>query len=342
MMLNNIKTPLLIFGMMLASSFALHANAASLDNCGLQVNYGNAPITRNIAFHGTATYDILAALNIDTRTTSMSGINRSSVEFRTWVAARAGQRNISNFHLKNSAREHMKNLKFLRIRYPTAGDFSNKKVRLYLAGYYQGIHPKNAVASRKELHQAKTLTYLTNNSCRATIDQKYQANFDGLMQDIIAIGIITGRKSTAEALVKAYQIRLKTIDNALKGKKLKRVFYFGGGLDNPYGPAENSMEHAILKRAGAQIIGATNATRATMRWSELRRSKPDVIVIPFNGDADILLYRREIIAEKFSGSAALKNIIVSYKGDWQNTPAAVDAVEQLASTLYPGIFPKSR
>ncbi len=62
------------------------------------------------------------------------------------------------------------------------------------------------------------------------------------------------------------------------------------------------------------------------------------MIIPFDGNQDLLLYKRKIIEENFSDSRAISNIIPIFQGDWQISPAAIDAVEHLARTLYPEIF----
>ncbi|MCH9852029.1 MAG: ABC transporter substrate-binding protein [Alphaproteobacteria bacterium] len=309
--------------------------ALTITNCGMKVNYPT-PLDRNIAFHGTAMYEILAVLNLHNQTTAMSGINRDSLQYNVWRSARSGKRNLTKFQLNQEALNHIDDINLLDIRYPNLADFTKQKSKFYLAGYYQGIYPNNAQTFRKALHNKNIYSFINTVSCQSFADNNHKIIFEDLFNDMLAIGDLTNRKAQAAKLIKQYQARLNVVSKAVqKAKNRKKVFYFAGGLKTPYGPHTASMESAIIAKAGATNITADNLQ---INWRNLRRANPDTIIIPFDGNQDLLLYRQKIIQENFSGTKAVNNIIPIFYSDWQTSPAAVDAVEHLARALYPELF----
>ncbi len=314
------------------------AQALIVTNCGMQVNYP-APLNRNIAFHGTAMYEILAVLNLHGQTTAMSGINRDSRQYHVWRSARSGQRNLTKFQLNKTTLNHLNDIKLLDIRYPKLTDFTKQKSKFYLAGYYQGIYPSNAPTFRKALHDKKIYSFINTVSCQSFSAQNTEITFKDLFDDMLTIGNLTGRKVQATQLVKQYQARLNAVSKTVQKAKIpKKIFYFAGGLKTPYGPRTASMEAAIIAKAGAINITATEPDNPQINWKNLRRAKPDSVIIPFDGNQELLLYRQKIIQEKLAGTQAVNKIIPIFYSDWQISPASVDAVEHLARALYPELF----
>ncbi len=314
------------------------AQALAITNCGMKVNYPT-PLNRAIAFHGTAMYEILAVLNLHSQTTAMSGINRDSRHYQVWRLARSGQRNLTKFQLNPQMLNHIDGIKLLDIRYPNLADFTKQKSKFYLAGYYQGIYPRNAQTFRKALHDQKIYSFINTVSCQSFSAQGNKVTFEDLFNDMLAIGELTGRKAQAAKLIKQYQARLNAVSKAVKkAKNPKKIFYFAGGLKTPYGPRTASMELAIIAKAGAMNITITEPENPQISWKDLRRAKPDSVIVPFDGNQELLLYRQKIIQENLTGTKAVKNIIPIFYSDWQISPAAVDAVEHLARALYPELF----
>ncbi len=314
------------------------AQALTLTNCGMKVNYPT-PINRDIAFHGTAMYEILTVLNLHHQATAMSGINRDSRQYRVWRLARSGQRNLTKFQLSQATLNHLGKLKLLDIRYPSLSDFTQQKSKFYLAGYYQGIYPKNAQTFRKALHDKKIYSFINKVSCQSFLEEGKEITFDDLFDDMLAIGELTGRKGQATKLIKQYKARLNAVSKAVKKERNpKKIFYFAGGLKNPYGPRNASMETAIIAKTGAINLTITEPENPDINWKTLRRAKPDAVIIPFDGNQELLLYRQKIIQENLAGTKAVKNIIPIFYSDWQTSPASIDAVEHLARALYPKLF----
>ena len=314
------------------------AQALTLTNCGMKVNYPT-PLNRDIAFHGTAMYEILTVLNLHHQATAMSGINRDSRQYRVWRLARSGQRNLTKFQLSQATLNHLGKIKLLDIRYPKLTDFTQQKSKFYLAGYYQGIYPSNAQTFRKTLHDKKIYSFINKVSCQSFSEANKEITFEDLFNDILAIGTLAGRKAQATKLIKQYQARLNAVSKAVKKEKNpKKIFYFAGGLNTPYGPRNASMETAIIAKAGAINLTITEPENPDINWKNLRRAKPDAVIIPFDGNQELLLYRQRIIQENLTGTKAVKNIIPIFYSDWQISPASIDAVEHLARALYPKLF----
>jgi iron complex transport system substrate-binding protein len=165
----------------------------------------------------------------------------------------------------------------------------------------------------------------------------------GIYQNMLSVGILTGKTDQAEALVQSLMARVQTMIDSLPTITTHyKVYYELDATDpnNPYTAGPGSYINHILEYAGDQNIGATlSSPYATISSAEVIRQNPDFILLgdtAYGVTVDSVMQR-----PGWSAINAVKNgHVFVFDDNTVSRPTAriVDAMEVLGKILHPDVF----
>lgn len=163
-------------------------------------------------------------------------------------------------------------------------------------------------------------------------------DLDGLYQNILIIGQITGKEKESKALVESLQNRVKAVTDLQKpDAKPVKVFYEMDGSEpsKPWTAGKGSYVDVLLTLAGGTNV-ANDAGEGWIQYSQeaLIVANPDVILL---GDAAYGVTKESVISRAGWGSlsAVMNNRIYAFDDNLVSRPGPrlVDALEQLSKLL---------
>jgi iron complex transport system substrate-binding protein len=164
-------------------------------------------------------------------------------------------------------------------------------------------------------------------------------DLDGLYQNILIIGQITGKEKESKELVKSLQGRVKAVTDLQKpGAKPVKVFYEMDGSEpsKPWTAGKGSYVDVLLTLAGGTNV-ANGAGDGWIQYSQeaLIVANPDVILL---GDAAYGVTKESVISRAGWGSltAVMNDRIYAFDDNLVSRPGPrlVDALEQLSKLLF--------
>jgi ABC-type Fe3+-hydroxamate transport system substrate-binding protein len=157
-----------------------------------------------------------------------------------------------------------------------------------------------------------------------------------ILSTLISLGRLAGEESRALALAASYRERLESVARAVSGLKRPRTLFVLWG-DPLMAPGGGTFLAEALERAGAESITAS----AAAKWAEV-----DIEAV--------MAARPEVILTASNNAEFVKNLIA--REMWRNLPAVlggrvhilqspiqqpgpgiVDAIEEMARLLHPGM-----
>ena len=165
----------------------------------------------------------------------------------------------------------------------------------------------------------------------------------GILQSILHIGDVTGRRQAARILTAQLQRRLDVVTAQISNKKKPRVF-FQIGMDPVITVGKRTLISDVIEWAGGTNIAGTDTARYPRYSAEgVMAHAPDILLFaPMATDREFKKVKK--YWEQFSNIPAVKNRkIYPMNTDLigRASPRIVDAIEQTAKILHPEITLKT-
>lgn len=165
----------------------------------------------------------------------------------------------------------------------------------------------------------------------------------GILQSILHIGDVTGRRQAARILIAQLQRRLDVVTAQISNKKKPRVF-FQIGMDPVITVGKRTLISDVIERAGGTNIAGKDTARYPRYSAEgVMAHAPDILLFaPMATDREFKKVKK--YWEQFSNIPAVKNKqIYPMNTDLigRASPRIVDAIEQTAKILHPEITLKT-
>ena len=168
-------------------------------------------------------------------------------------------------------------------------------------------------------------------------------DFDGLYQNLAAVGQLTGHAAAAQVLTEDSKARVAAVIEKTKGVTTKpKVFYELDATDatKPFTPGPGTFVDMLITLAGGQNIGgALKGEWAQISSEERVAQNPDVILL---GDAAYGI-SVESVGQRagWADIAAIKaNAVYTFDDNLVSRPGPrlVDGLETIAKLLHPELF----
>ena len=165
----------------------------------------------------------------------------------------------------------------------------------------------------------------------------------GILQSILHVGDVTGRRQAARTLTAQLQRRLDIVTAQISNKKKPRVF-FQIGMDPVITVGRRTLISDVIERAGGTNIAGKDTARYPRYSAEgVMAHAPDILLFaPMATDREFKKVKK--YWEQFPGIPAVKNKqIYPMNTDLigRASPRIVDAIEQTAKILHPEITLKT-
>ena len=165
---------------------------------------------------------------------------------------------------------------------------------------------------------------------------------EGLFQNLLSVGALTGRQIEAELLVAGLRTRAEAVQEKVSSAAEKpKVFYELDATDpsKPWTAGQGSFINLLIELAGGQNIAAGLPEYTQLSQEELIVQNPDVILL---GDALYGGITAESVAARpgWESIAAVQNgRVLPFNDDLVSRPGPrmVDGLEELAKILHPGL-----
>ncbi|MCH9034915.1 MAG: cobalamin-binding protein [Planctomycetes bacterium] len=174
-------------------------------------------------------------------------------------------------------------------------------------------------------------------------------NFDGVLDDIRAIGTATDAALQADCLVEAMRSRIARVRHgtadlpAIERPRVVCIEWL-----KPLIVAANWMPEMIEYAGGCPVLSQGGERSRTTHWDELHACKPDVVVImPCGFDLERILSEWLNVSQEPDWMTLAKSAERIYAVDGnayfnRSGPRLVDSLEILATLIHPERFPARR
>jgi iron complex transport system substrate-binding protein len=102
-------------------------------------------------------------------------------------------------------------------------------------------------------------------------------NLSEIEENIIAVGVATGRRDVAQQLIDANRHRITAVSNAVANLPRRRVAFLE--WTDPLFCAGHWVPQMIALAGGIDPLGKSGADSGRMTWDEVREAKPEMIVV---------------------------------------------------------------
>ena len=167
-------------------------------------------------------------------------------------------------------------------------------------------------------------------------------DFEGLYENLVTIGEITGHVDEAADLAQALRSRVEAVTALTANVDPTRVFYEIDGSDPnaPWTTGSSTFQDLLIELAGGANVAAGIEGWGQIDLEELVIQDPEVIVF---GIGPFIVTTSQSLAERpgWGGIAAVQaGRVVSIDTNWIDRPGPrlVDGLEALARALHPDLF----
>ena len=167
-------------------------------------------------------------------------------------------------------------------------------------------------------------------------------DFEGLYENILQLGVLTGRQLDAETLAGQMQARVEAVIDAVEGAQPSKVFYEVDGTDPtaPWTTGTGTFQQMLFDIALGENIAADIQGWAQLNLEEIVDRDPEVIIF---GTAPFIPTSVETLAARTGWgeiSAVQAGQIYAVDTDWTDLPGPrlVDGLEAIARILHPDRF----
>jgi iron complex transport system substrate-binding protein len=168
-------------------------------------------------------------------------------------------------------------------------------------------------------------------------------DLEGVFQNILIVGELTGQKSQAQELAASLRARVETVSQKLaRVAERPRVFYELDGSEpsKPWTTGKGTFMDLLIQLAGGENAGASmDSSWGQLSLEALLLADPDFILL---GDAAYGVTPEQVATR--AGWEQIKAVqsgqIIPFNDDMASRPGPrlVDALEILARTLHPQLF----
>ena len=168
------------------------------------------------------------------------------------------------------------------------------------------------------------------------------ADFPGLLENISAVGVLTGNEAGAEALSESLDARIAAVTQKAAGAERVSVFYEVDGSDPtaPWTTGAGTFQDVLIGLVGGENIGVDIAGWGQMSLEEIVTRNPQVVIF---GEGPWVPTTAESFLER-SGwgeiAAVVDGRVYGIDTNWVDRPGPrlVDALEQMALMIHPELF----
>ena len=168
------------------------------------------------------------------------------------------------------------------------------------------------------------------------------ADFPGLLENISAVGVLTGNEAGAETLSESLDARIAAVTQKAAGAERVSVFYEVDGSDPtaPWTTGAGTFQDVLIGLVGGENIGVEIAGWGQMSLEEIVTRNPRVVIF---GEGPWVPTTAESFLER-SGwgeiAAVVDGRVYGIDTNWVDRPGPrlVDALEQMALMIHPELF----
>ncbi len=215
------------------------------------------------------------------------------------------------------------------------------KTDFFFAGWNYGMKVGGEVTPQT-LKPYGTDTLVLSESCIHTHKLKDEASMDLLYDDVTKLGLIFDKQVEANALVKSWKSRVKTVveKNKGAGKRVPNVFLYDSGEDKPFTAGKYAMPNAMIEVAGGRNITENMQTSwARTSWENVAQANPDVIILldyqTANGADSLKRFLEQHPLMKHTNAVMSQRYVKLRYEQLTPGPANIDAIEKLADAFFP-------
>ncbi|MFJ7903096.1 ABC transporter substrate-binding protein [Streptomyces sp. NPDC096198] len=299
----------------------------TLDNCGTTEKFTKAP-SRVVVMNGASVAEVstLLALGLGDRiVANQQTYGRSEVPGRADAIKKLPTGNIKLNDAYDVPREAMLGL----------------RPDLVLSTTSYGFDEKNGFATRDQLKQAGTNSYVSPQGCDQNTSKMTIADSYRLMRDM---GKIFNVGDRAEKLIAASEKNIAAVSDKVKNKKKPKVMvlfsHMAMGGNDFSSVVAKGIYNDILAKAGAinAFESASKTSFADLSKEKVAATDVDALVVIGYNDPNPAAYAKKLLKEFPQWSAAKKNTYVVLSDSMYLGPSNDLAVQKIARTLHPDAF----
>ena len=163
-------------------------------------------------------------------------------------------------------------------------------------------------------------------------------DLEGVFRSIGQIGEMMGQKEQADQLVTKLRERANAVEQAVKGKEPRRVFY-QVSAEPLYTAGHDAFVTDLMRRAGITSVTA-DVPGAWPKYSNesALAARPDAIILPTGGSMGSA--NSDVTEALRQSPAALQGHVYKINDDYLTRPGprAIDGLEAMARALHPDAF----
>lgn len=311
-----LSASLLIF--MASPSFAA---PVTVDNCGVPLTFEQTP--QRIIVHDINMTEMAFALGLQEKMAGVTGISgwyKTTPEFN----------------------QRLGDISELAPKYPTLENLIAASPDMFFAGWYYGMKPGGDVTpDTLAVHNIKTL--ILSESCVHLDKSRPVASMDLLFDDMLRLGKVFDKTTTAEALVEGWRAELATIENAVPEADKKRVFLYDSGADKPFTAGKYAITTAMIEAAGGtNVTGDMDTSWGTTSWETVAVANPEFLILldyqGGEGAAGLMSFLKSHPVMKFTDAVKNERFVALRYEELTPGPANIKAIEKIAKAMNPEAF----
>ncbi|MFJ3633391.1 ABC transporter substrate-binding protein [Streptomyces sp. NPDC090112] len=310
-----------------ASTTATAGYPVTLENCGTRQTFTKAP-ERVVVMNGASVAEVstLLALGVQDRiVANQQSYGLSEVPGRADAIKALPNGGIEQNDAFDISRESM----------------LQQRPDLVLSNTSYGFNAKNGFATRDQLAQVNSRTYISPQGCdedpsRMTLQDSY-----ALLRDM---GKVFGAGDRAEKIIAESQKRIADISAKVEGKpKPKTMVIFSNmsmGANEFSAVAARGIYNDILAKAGGTnaFESASDTSFADLSKEKVAATDVEALVVIAYNDPNVTAYAQKLLKEFPQWTAAKNNTYAVLSDSMYLGPSNDLAVEKLAKALHPDAF----
>jgi iron complex transport system substrate-binding protein len=163
---------------------------------------------------------------------------------------------------------------------------------------------------------------------------------EGMLETVRQIGALVGKEQAGEELAGSLEARLDALRVRLAGRAKKRVFYVVW-LDPLITTGRNTFIADALRWAGARQVPGLRQDWPHVSLEEVVARQPEYLIFPEAQNEkpeEIVQSLKQLAGWRDLEAVKKGNVVVLSDAINRQSPALVDAIEELARRLHPGAF----
>jgi len=172
--------------------------------------------------------------------------------------------------------------------------------------------------------------------CSAEVVSLDPSSLDDVLDGILRVGVVTGRRAEASSVVAGLRARLDRVHDLVGGQPRRRVFTLEWG-DPPYN-AGHWIPGMVERAGGEPILAEPGRDSVRVTWEAIAASAPEVVVFaPCGYSLDEAIAEGESFVGRPELAGAELWAVDADSCFVRPGPRLVDGVETLASVFHPAV-----